>query len=408
VRHRFITNSYGFEFLAAPYTIAHLKLARFLHEECGLEHFERLRVYLTNTLNTPQFAAPALPLLEALAEENQAATAIKTQQPLLVIMGNPPYSGHSENLNVQLAHMDIVEPFKWCDGIRVRQTKWVNNDYVKFIRWSQWRITETEHLVQQNPQGTVVIITDNSYLTRPTFRGMRRYLLTQFDRIHIINLHGNIRTHAAETADENIFEIQQGVSIAVMIRGGALPTVTQRDVPTGAAQPTATPFLAIAIPEVREDDQADAALHELSSAPIRATVTYSSSGVGTRSQKYQWLDALELQSLQTSPALNPEPPFYFLAPFEMDDEFFSWPAIDEYMPLGSMCVTSGNDAERVFLTESELLAHNPGAGSPRRYLYRPFDLRWINHSRAELARARLGVMEGGGPRSQDHFSSAIS
>jgi hypothetical protein len=269
LQQRFVNNSFGFEFLAAPYTIAHLKLARFLQHECGLDHVDRLRVYLTNTLQTPQFAAPALPLLEALAEENQAATGIKTTQPLLVILGNPPWSGHSENLHVQLNGMDVVEPFKWCDGERVDQTKWLNNDYVKFIRWSQWRLTESEHAEEANEDGVVVLITDNSYLLSPTFRGMRRHLLTQFDRIHIINLHGNIRTRAAGVPDQNIFDIQQGVCIGMFIRGGqAAVAEPEAHVEQQAAPMAESPFLSFVLPALEHHAQPNDALQALSTAQL--------------------------------------------------------------------------------------------------------------------------------------------
>ena len=326
LQQRFVTNSCGFEFLAAPYTIAHLKLARFLYHDCGLANIQRLRVYLTNTLHTPEFIAPALPFLEALAEENQAATAIKTDQPLLVIIGNPPWSGHSENLDVHLNGMDVVEPFKWCDGERVAQTKWLNNDYVKFLRWSQWRITENPHQEHhEEPTGVVILITDNSYLTSPTFRGMRRYLLTQFDRIHIIDLHGNIRSGAAGVADQNIFEIIQGVTIGVFIRGGTLPSVTAPDAALENAEGNAdSPFLTIALPEsATATDDAD--MEALSTALIRATVTYTSSGAGTRAEKYHWLDALTWDAVQQSPSLSVAAPFYFFKPFELNAEYFSWP-----------------------------------------------------------------------------------
>lgn len=352
-----------------------------------------MKVYLTNTLQTPQIAALALPLLEALAEENQAATAIKTQNPLLFIIGNPPWSGHSGNLNVQLHEMDVVEPFKWCDGDRVGQTKWLNNDYVKFIRWSQWRITENEHVPDIIPQGVVVLITDNSYLTSPTFRGMRRYLLTQFDRIHIVNLHGNIRTGGAGVPDENIFDIQQGVCIGIFIRGGTL-LPAQANAPLVAQPPIAgpSPFLCFALPAADAAGEADAALQALSEAPLRASMTYLSSEPGTRAHKYNWLNNLNWANAQAGAPIAPAPPFYFFTPFEMDAAYFSWPAVNEYMPEYSMGVTTGDDGTRVFLTEAELLQQNPGPANSRPYQYRPFDVRWVNHTN-ELERARYEVMQ---------------
>jgi predicted helicase len=225
MRQRFVANTYGFEFLAAPYTIAHLKLARFLKDECGLtlQPEERLKIYLTNTLRTEEVIAPALPFLEQLSAETRAAASVKTEQPILVVIGNPPWSGNSENLNISLEGADIVEPFKWSDGSKVDHSKWLNNDYVKFIRWAQWRITQSAlgsaRLDAGIPScGVVVLITDNSYLASPTFRGMRRFLLTEFDDIYIVNLLGNTRSGNGGAKDENIFEIQQGVCIGIFVR----------------------------------------------------------------------------------------------------------------------------------------------------------------------------------------------
>jgi len=211
---------YGFELLAAPYSVAHMKLGLKLREtgyDFGSD--ERLRVYLTNTLQwvdeVPRTAT------EFLAHESEEAGRVKSQTPITVVIGNPPYSGHSANASTnQDGTLNFIgrllRDYYFVDEqpLGERQPKWLQDDYVKFLRWAQWKIGETG-------AGIVAMITNHGYLDNPTFRGMRQQLMLIFDEIYVLNLHGN--TKKKETAldgskDENVFDIQQGVAISFMIK----------------------------------------------------------------------------------------------------------------------------------------------------------------------------------------------
>ncbi len=227
VRHGLLPRLFGFELLMAPYAVAHFKLGmQFagydlptpeLREKwaCDFPAGERLGVYLTNTLDeADRHVDVLLGPLRVIAEEANAAARIKRDLPILVVMGNPPYSGHSANKNpwiISLVHdykKDCPEMFKPA------QAKWLQDDYVKFIRWGQWRIERTG-------AGVLGFITNHGYLDNPTFRGMRRRLMETFDEIYILDLHGSSKkkeTAPDGSKDENVFDIQQGVAIALFVK----------------------------------------------------------------------------------------------------------------------------------------------------------------------------------------------
>ncbi|WP_269538975.1 type ISP restriction/modification enzyme [Cerasicoccus fimbriatus] len=243
---------FAFELLVAPYTIAHLKLNLQLRDSCPgyAQGKRRLNVYLTNTLEPPQ-AHPELPLVEFVSNENNLGAQIKAREDILVILGNPPYSGHSANLSKdakgkltaigKLLHGEpIIEADKQlklkadarkqpnyfqCDGkpLGERNPKWLNDDYVKFIRFAQWRIDRTG-------EGVVGYITNHGYLDNPTFRGMRQALMQSFDEIYVLDLHGNDRKKEKApdgSRDENVFDIQQGVAILLAVKKPADPNKKQ-------------------------------------------------------------------------------------------------------------------------------------------------------------------------------------
>jgi len=212
---------FAFELLMAPYAIAHLKLLLFL-AELGYQPQgqERLGIYLTNTLADAPHLGQLLPGFgAALTREAQAADEVKHRASVMVVLGNPPYSGHSRNTGTWIT--GLVEDYKSVAGqpLAERNTKWLQDDYVKFIRFAQWRI-------EQTGRGIVAYITNNGYLDNPTFRGMRHSLLTSFDDIYILNLHGNIDKgeHAPDgEPDQNVFDIRLGVAIVLFVRHRARP-----------------------------------------------------------------------------------------------------------------------------------------------------------------------------------------
>lgn len=226
VAQHLLPRLYGFELMMAPYAVAHLKLGWLLRETgYNFPNDERLRVYLTNTLEESEVVSgPLLALANQIAREANAAGKVKTEAPIMVVMGNPPYSGHTANpgqwskdlIREKLPGPDGAPGYFECDGqpLGERNPKWLNDDYVKFIRFAQRRIEQTGY-------GILAFITNHGYLDNPTFRGMRRSLMHTFDDIHVLDLHGNAKKR--ETApdgskDENVFDIMQGVAICLMVR----------------------------------------------------------------------------------------------------------------------------------------------------------------------------------------------
>jgi len=226
-----LKNLYGFEYLIAPYTIAHLKLSQYLHDKgFRMKPKERLQIYLTNTLE------PIEPqqnwLLPALSKEVELAQNVKNK-PILVITGNPPYKGHSLNpsyretifpLNngkfqkkrISTFIGGLIESYKRVDGrpLGEKNPKWLQDDYVKFIRFAQWKMDQVE-------EGVVGVITNHSFLDNPTFRGMRQSLMQTFNQIYVMDLHGNAKKKEKTPdggKDENVFDIEQGVCISIMVR----------------------------------------------------------------------------------------------------------------------------------------------------------------------------------------------
>lgn len=212
VSDHILKNIFGFEYLIAPYTIAHLKLGQYLADKGHkLKDDERFQVYLTNTLEPIQ--AERNYLVPELSHETELAQEVK-EKPILVITGNPPYSGHSRN-NGPVAKAS-VEAYR--EGIpelsKPAQGKWLQDDYVKFIRFAQSKMDAVD-------EGVVGIITNHSFLDNLTFRGMRASLMRSFDQIFVIDLHGNAKkkeTSPDGGKDENVFDIEQGVAISLFVK----------------------------------------------------------------------------------------------------------------------------------------------------------------------------------------------
>ncbi len=215
VREHLLPRLYGFELLMAPYTVAHMKLGLQLRE-LGYDFSspERLKIYLTNTLEEAQ-DFPSLPLFgQMIAKESQEAGQIKQDAPVMVILGNPPYSYASSNTGEWISN--IIREYYKVDGqpLGERNPKGLQDDYVKFIRFGQWRIEQTGY-------GILGFVTNHGYLDNPTFRGMRQSLMNTFDKIYLLDLHGNSKkkeTAPDGSKDENVFDIQQGVAICLMVK----------------------------------------------------------------------------------------------------------------------------------------------------------------------------------------------
>jgi predicted helicase len=241
VSQHLLPRLFGFELLMAPYAVAHMKLGLQLKQSgYDFQSSERLRIYLTNTLEEAH-AMAGLPLFtQWIAEEANAASDIKKDAPVMVVLGNPPYSGHSANTGAWISNLlrgnDTQTGQKTGNYFEVdgqplgeKNSKWLNDDYVKFIRFAQWRIEQTGY-------GILAFISNNGYLDNPTFRGMRQSLMQTFDDIYILDLHGSSKKKERcpdSSEDKNVFDIQQGVAIGIFIKRTsgkkALATVCHAD-----------------------------------------------------------------------------------------------------------------------------------------------------------------------------------
>jgi len=312
VREHLLPRLYGFELLMAPYTVAHLKLGLLLRET-GYDFAgdDRLRVYLTNTLEQPR-ELTHLPLFgEWLVKEARHATRVKQNAPIMVVLGNPPYSGHSANQGEWIAGLlrgldglsgQRTGSYFRVDGepLKERNPKWLNDDYVKFIRFAQWRIERTGY-------GILAVITNHGYLDNPTFRGMRRSLMETFDDLYLLDLHGNSKKKEKAPdggKDDNVFDIQQGVAIGLFVRSHR---------PAGEAL------------------KAECRVHH---AELW----------GEREGKYQWLLENEIGSTAWR-QIEPQAPYYLFIPQNVDllGEYEQGWKITEMMPVNVLGFQSHRD-----------------------------------------------------------------
>jgi hypothetical protein len=225
IKNHLLKDFYGLELLVAPYIIAHLQLMSALKDwHYSFDRDDRVQVYLTNTLD-PSSGSNLTSFIRGIGEENRIANEIKKKQ-ILAIVGNPPYSGHSENKGDWINKL-LKEGYTRIDGskddgyykvdgkpLKEKNPKWLQDDYVKFIRFAQWKIDKTG-------KGIMGFITNNSYLNSPIHRGMRESLLRSFNRIYILNLHGDARTDRKSpdgSIDENVFDIKKGVAIVISVK----------------------------------------------------------------------------------------------------------------------------------------------------------------------------------------------
>ncbi|MGI6741227.1 MAG: type ISP restriction/modification enzyme [Brevefilum sp.] len=223
IRNQILKNYYALELMMAPYAIGHMKIS-YLLESLGykLQEGDSFQLYLTNTLEMEEIEQISIPGISALSEESRLAGKVK-REPILVIMGNPPYSGISSNRNewtekLLKEDVDGAQSYYTVDGqsLGERNPKTLQDDYVKFLRFAQWKIHKAG-------QGVVAMITNHSYLDNPTFRGMRQSLMKTFDEIYILDLHGNSlkkETAPDGSRDENVFDIRVGVTISLFLKIG--------------------------------------------------------------------------------------------------------------------------------------------------------------------------------------------
>ncbi len=388
-----IDRFYGFEFLIAPYTIAHLKISQSLKEEFDteLKDSESLNITLTNTLyfskekdelnKQNNFLAGMIEL----TEEFKKAQKLKEQE-ILIITGNPPYSGASSNkglyedeirisygLEPKLATLtkaeqqalqryfadkskDNTKTFKSIlDRHKLqneKNSKWLLDDYVKFIRFAESKI-------ENQGSGIFAFISNNNFIDAPTFRGMRYHLLKTFDKIYILDLHGNTRkkeTTPSGEKDDNVFDIIQGVSINIFIK-------------------------------TTQDSQNLAKL-------------YHAEIYGKRKEKYDFLYQHTLDSIEWK-ELDPQEPFYLFIP--QDDnlrvEYDKGYSIKDMFRISSVGVATGKDS--VFIANTQEMLKNQildlfddfDESFIKEINYKPFDKKLLYFDLKKIERPRIDVFE---------------
>lgn len=390
IREHILQNFYAFELMMAPYAVGHLKMA-FLLEELGyrLKPDERVRLYLTNTLEMEALPETRLPGMASLSTESSLAVRVKRETPILVVIGNPPYSGISANMKPEMVNFlkedrDGVQSYYRVDDqpLQEKNPKWLQDDYVKFIRFAQWKIS-------QAGEGIVGFITNHSYLDNPTFRGMRQSLMKTFNEIYILDLHGNsLKKERCPdgSKDENVFDIRQGVAIALMVK-------------------------------YRNDQN--------------ACRVYHSEIWGTRQTKYQWLGKNDVSSTKWG-KLRPKSQFYLFIPRNetLLRSYNSYHSVNEIFRVNSVGIVTARDRLVINPDKNQLL-HNilmfidekiPEALLRKTFgirdksnwklttaqeklrtvnnlqdllcpvLYRPFDIQWVFYHPALIERPRQEVM----------------
>lgn len=383
LKDQILQNYYAFELMMAPYAIGHMKMS-FLLEELGyrMEDDERVKYYLTNTLEMKELDESKFPGMSSLSTESHEAGKVKKQVPILVVLGNPPYSGHSSNTGEWIS--TAIKEYYQVDGkpLGEKNSKWLQDDYVKFIRFSQWKI-------DQAGEGVLGFITNHSYIDNPTFRGMRQSLMNSFDEIYILDLHGNsLKKEKAPdgSKDENVFDIQQGVAIAFFIKHkkSKIKSVSHQEV------------------------------------------------YGLRETKYDWLNKHNIKNVKWKKVF-PYPKFYLFIPTDdkLANHYYSFYKVTEIFPVNSVGIVTSRDKFvidfdkkklenriRHFIdpkTDNEILKQTyhlienqswkikeqreklrndlDWKDSITKILYRPFDERWILYHDEMIERTRKDVMK---------------
>ena len=360
-----IPRLHGFELLMASYAMCHMKLEMILREY-GYKptaNPPRVSVYLTNSLEEGEAANQSLPFAQWLSNEVKEANTVKRDMPIMCVIGNPPYRGESTNKGEWI--MGLMEAYKKEPGgyekLKERNPKWINDDYVKFIRMS-------ETMIDKNGEGVLGFITNHGYLDNPTFRGMRWHLLKTFDKIYVLDLHGNAKKKEVTPdgkPDKNVFDIQQGVAIIIGVK--TKPTVQGDKRKKGADIPLAK--------------------------------VYHADLWGERKGKYAALWDGDLGSIRWA-ELELRGPRYPLvvrnwAQAEIYENGFK---INELMSIGTVGVVTGNDSRSIDMDRGRLQERikqdNPDFASDELIpvAYRIFDSRWIYYADEYVTRRRYSAM----------------
>lgn len=256
----------GFEIMMTPYVMCHLKLDLLLRETgyTTTKQTNRFNVYLTNALEKDE--TTKYPLFDWLSEEARYAGMIKSEKPIMVVLGNPPYSVSSCNKNDYID--ELMEVYK--QDLNERNIQPLSDDYIKFIRMG-------ESFIEKNNEGILAYISNNSFLDGVIHRQMRKHLMQTFDKIYVLDLHGNAKkkeTAPDGSKDENVFNIQQGVSINIFVKRGK-------------------------------------------KKPDEPAKVYHTELFGEREKKYEYLNGNDLLTAGYK-ELTPTEPYYFFVPKDFD------------------------------------------------------------------------------------------
>jgi len=313
----------GFELLMASYAMAHLKLDMLLRDTgFKASKEQRLNIYLTNSLEEHHPDTGTL-FSSWLSTEANEANHIKRDTPVMVVLGNPPYSGESANKGDWI--MKLMEDYKKEPGgkekLKERNPKWVNDDYVKFLRYGQ-------HFIEKNGEGILAFINPHGFLDNPTFRGMRWNLLKTYDKIYTIDLHGNSKkkeTAPDGSKDENVFDIMQGVAITFFVKH---------------ARPTTQPVT-----------PAKAGVHKgtmdsrLCGNDEHLAEVYHFDLYGKRQEKYDFLWQNALQSIPFQKLPNVSPMYFMVSKdFEAESKYNKGFSVQTMFPVNSVGIVTARDA----------------------------------------------------------------
>ncbi|OHA52167.1 MAG: hypothetical protein A3A97_04630 [Candidatus Terrybacteria bacterium RIFCSPLOWO2_01_FULL_40_23] len=349
VHNDLLPRLHGFELMMAPYTIAHLKLSLAFKQTGFWKFHRRLGIYLTNSLEQAETQPNLLSfgLAESIAEEAKEATVVKNTTPIMVVLGNPPYSVSSSNKGEWI--QNLIEVYK--TGLNEKSYNALSDDYVKFLRFA-------EHFIEKNKTGVVAMITNNSFIDGITHRQMRKHLLETFDEIYILDLHGNSKKKekAPDSGkDENVFDIQQGVSINIFVRKNENKT-------------------------------------ELGAV-------YHSEIFGKQEFKFETLNKSNIEKVKWTKLEYTEPYFFFVPKdFGLDGEYSKGFKIDEMFNVKAAGIKTHHDDVVIAYSDDELRKQvlnyfkKPDylfdAEKIKRICYRPFDQRYIYYDTEIVVRHR--------------------